>query len=944
MPDVLTITRQRRTRADSARQQLNRRLRRVGSGCVFVLTALTAVVFLLGALAYSSLTSDLPSVETLPVLLDHSDGLLREPTRVYDRTGQHLLLVLSPFDEARQFISIDPARLESLPGNLAQATLASLDPGFWTHAGYTLTGLNEPDRHSTLAQRLVSDLLLWQEPPSFRRAVRERLLAAQVTAKYGSAQVLEWYLNSANYGRFAYGAETAARLYLGKSAVELNLAEAALLAAAGEAPALNPFDSPGAARQRSLEIIALMEALGMVSQEEAEQAREDAPALLLLNSPPVDSAPAFTSLALSQVHQQYDRTRVERGGLQIITTLEYDLQLQTACAVEARLKALAGDLSETVAADGRPCEAARLLSSLPPETRLPRADTSVVIAEPLNGQVLAAVGDSSLERKSTALSAHPSGSLLTPFIYLTGFTRGLGPASLVWDVPVAGSGDPDPAAEFQGPVRLRMALASDAIAPAARVLAQMGEANVERTARSFGLSFPGEAVPLQDPIVHTPLEIARAYAILAAEGVQAGHMSPEEELRLSAVLRVSGVDGAVWLDWSRPQVRAVVTPQLAYLVTHILSDETARWPSLGHPNALEIGRPAGVKIGRTASPGEAWVAGYTPQRVVVVWTGGSDPGGNAAEAAAGLWHGLMQFASRDLPPDAWEQPPGLTEVEVCDPSGLLPTPACPNVVRELFLNGSEPVHADNLYQVFDINRETGFLATVFTPPQLVEQRVYLIVPLEMRAWARANGLPAPPETYDTIQAQTGSAGARISAPAMQSYLKGEVTITGSAAGDDFVAYRVQFGEGLNPKTWRQIGEEMRTPVEDGQLLAWDTSGLNGLFALQLIVVRDGQRIERATVLVTVDNDAPRLSLSVPQEGEQFNFASQPQITFQTQVSDNLFLDRVEFYVDGKLTATLREPPYILAWSPTPGDHTLRVVAVDRAGNQSEQSARFDVLR
>ena len=112
-----------------------------------------------------------------------------------------------------------------------------LDTGFWTHAGYQLDGWQDAQLHPTIAQRLVSDLLLFREGPSVRRALRERILAAQITAEFGREQVLEWYLNSANYGRHAYGAEAASRLYFGKSAAELNLAEAPFWPRPGTPPA-----------------------------------------------------------------------------------------------------------------------------------------------------------------------------------------------------------------------------------------------------------------------------------------------------------------------------------------------------------------------------------------------------------------------------------------------------------------------------------------------------------------------------------------------------------------------------------------------------------------------------------------------------------------------------------------------------------------------------------
>jgi hypothetical protein len=219
-------------------------------------------------------------------------------------------------------------------------------------------------------------------------------------------------------------------------------------------------------------------------------------------------------------------------------------------------------------------------------------------------------------------------------------------------------------------------------------------------------------------------------------------------------------------------------------------------------------------------------------------------------AAAGLWAAVMKTASRDLPASSWKIPQGVTTLQVCDPSGLLPTEACPNVVSEVFLNGYEPLQADTLYKTYSVNRETGFLATVFTPAGLVEERTYMIVPELARDWAARAGLPNPPSVYDTIQAPPFRADLHIASPAMFASVNGKVQVRGSAAGADFDFYRLQYGQGLNPSQWVLIAES-QTPVADGLLGVWDANGLKGLYALQLVVIRSGQRVETYTVQVTL---------------------------------------------------------------------------------------------
>ena len=195
-------------------------------------------------------------------------------------------------------------------------------------------------------------------------------------------------------------------------------------------------------------------------------------------------------------------------------------------------------------------------------------------------------------------------------------------------------------------------------------------------------------------------------------------------------------------------------------------------------------------------------------------------------------------------------PAGVTAMNVCSPSGLLPSANCPEIVNEVFLSGNEPHQPDNLYRKFAINRETGLLATVFTPPQLVEERVYFVMPPEARLWAESAGVPIPPDTYDAIQPPALDPDVNISAPALYEEVQGKVKISGTAAGADFASYRLLVGKGLNPQEWIEIAESS-TSVSDGLLAEWDTQGLSGLYAVQLVVTRTDQRVDTAVIQVTI---------------------------------------------------------------------------------------------
>jgi len=834
MPSTIPILRARRERRLARQRASDSRTRNTFLSAGMILSLLVAALIIVTAFAYVNLTRDLPSIETLPTLLNPPDGLLLQPTRVYDRTREHVLFTFAPASGvilSRRYIPISETNPQYLPKSLSDAVIATSDSDFWNHAGYSLDTITNYESHATLAQRLAFDLLLFNEPPSFRRALRERILAAQITAQFGRTQILEWYLNSAHFGRYSFGAEDAAKLYFGKSSTQLSTAESAILAAVSDSPSLNPYDAPQTALERGRETIQKMSTLGLLSDQATANALGESP--FFQTPPPSQPQPAaaFVNLLLTQLDSRFSRERIQRGGLTILSTLDYDLQNQSSCVTvfyAARLAGLPDPLTE--------CDSLRYLSALPPAITIPDSSASAIITDPKSGQVLAVVGETFQAQETPLVGAHRPGSALDAFVYLTGFTRGLSPASLVWDIP--GRADiPNFDNEYHGPIRLRVALANDYPAPAAQVLSQMGVDNVSKIAASFGVSRDDDL---------SLLNAAGAYGVFAQQGVYFGQ-DVSDAFEPVTILKVEGNDGSVWLDWITPQAKPVVTPGLAYLVSHSLSDETARVDAF--ENVLNVGRPAALKLGQTGDALDTWAIGYSPARVVAVWSG-SHENTLSPRISAVLWNALMQIAAQDLPPDGWSIPADVSVINVCDPSGMLPTGDCPNLVSEVFLNGNEPIQPDTMYRKFAVNRETGLLATVFTLPQLIEDRVYLVVPSDARSWAESAGLEIPPATYDVIQAPQVNPDVNITSPALFAEVSGNVRISGTAAGDDFASYRVLVGQGLNPQEWIQVAVG-NIPVTNGLLAEWNTSDLNGLYAVQLQVVRSDQRIDTAIIQVTV---------------------------------------------------------------------------------------------
>ncbi len=962
----LLVNRRERHRR-SGQRTLQTRLSRIGLALGALLGLLLVIASLLLVLTYADVTRDLPSPASLPALLDPPDGLLLHPTLLYDRSGSHLIMTLENPGINRRIISLDPKQPEHLPQDLATVILATADPGFWGHPGFNLSELTPGQIFSastpnTLAERLVSDLLLANEATGWRRTLRQDLLAAQLTNQYGRQRILEWYLNNVYYGHMAYGAEAASQLYLGKPASALNLSESALLASVAMAPALNPLDAPEAARSGQQTVLKLLLSKGIYSQDQINQALQTS--LVFRQAAQTDQgkgktpALAFSDEVIKTLSAELGQERVERGGLIVTTTLDYELQQQVECAAGFLLASVAsaGDGSGSGSPlDTSTCPAARLMPTQFLSQPASSSDLAVsaVVLDPSNGQVLALSGDTTSQMGETDFGLHPSGTLLTPFIYLAGFTHGDSPASLVWDIPASlpptATGNSNPDGKFHGPVRMRLALANDYLAPSAQLLAQIGPENVWGQAQPFGLpSMVGEALPYSGGQV-TPLQAAQAFGVFANGGILSSSQT---------ILKVAGQNDfssqAAGPVLPQPQSRPILSATLTYLMNQVLSDESARWPSLGYSNPLEIGRPAGAKLGQTADGQSTWAVGYTPKRVVAVWVGsrlllpgavsnqnvGSGSGDTTGRPRidprlpASLWHALIQYASQQLAPEGWSMPTGITQAQVCDPSGMIPTQACPNQVSEVFLTDNVPTSSDNLYQTFQINRETGRLATVFTPADKIEDKTFLVVPPEARTWAESTGLPVPPSLYDAIQAPVEQPDIHITSPIFFGSIRGQIKIQGTAAGSDFSSYQVQVGEGINPQNWIQIGEQSASPVTEDTLAAWDTRKQeDGLYAIRVQVVHKDQQVTSAVIQVTVDNTAPVVSVIYPSQKQTIQYSADLNLVLQAQASDAVGLDRVEFWIDDRLVGSLSQVPFNLSWQGQLGQHQLVIKAYDRAGNQ-----------
>ena len=835
---------------------------------VIVFAAAATVIVSAGSLAVLRDLPDVRYLERLPAAFRPTNAT----TRVFawsepDQGGLRRPVLIDEIGDPRLGGSAW-IRYGDLPTSVVNAHLAAVDQQFMDHrpsgplrivAGWWQTGTLGPGP-SPITRRMI-DTMLRGEPGSshgeWQLALQDRLLDYQIGQRYTRAQILEWELNTRYYGNLAFGVEAASRVYFGKGASELTPAEAILLAAIAVEPQDNPFDSAEAALSNRTAVLDAMSAMGAIAPDDAAAIRE---APLALAPPPGSESPTpeFSRLVRNELEAILGPEQLVLGGWQVETTLDLALQTQVGCVAAAYAGQLSGR-SLNPAGSGPPCPARDLLPPVGAAITGEVAPTvSIVALNPATGAIEALVGEA-------ATRPAPIGSLVRPLIHLTALSRGHTAASLVWDVPGADS-EEDPHTlqnadgRFLGPLRLREAMASGRAVPAAQILNWVGVERVLVTARALGLPVERMEVPsdlsfFEQGVPATLLELGHAYSALANEGALTGAANVAGSPRPATVTRILGPAGEE-VYALEAAAQGAIDRGLAFLAADILSDAGARCPANDCPDLLPIldERPVAM-VGGESAAGDSWTLGFTADRLIGVRVRGNSDGEPVDSAPP--WAALMAWSSAGRPAAGWTPPGGLRRIDVCEVSGLLPSrEAGCRTISEWFAPGTEPASTDTMVRELAVNRETGRLATIFTPPQLVERRTYIDYPPEASAWAEEAGIEAPPAEYDTIRnIPVRSGGAAVLLPDPWSVVGGQVSVIGSAGGDDFAYFRLAYFPGLLPEAMQTLVERGESPVESGELGVWDTTLLeDGLYTLLLSVVRGDGKFDEVAIPVSVANE------------------------------------------------------------------------------------------
>lgn len=661
-----------------------RRVRRTRSQSLLVavvsLVALTAFgLVVVAATAYAAvqgLTKDLPD-------LDGPLPQVEQTTKVLAHDGT--LLTRLFYDEDRVAV-----RITGVPRHLRQAVVAAEDQRFFRHRGVDLESIGRAvvadvrsgkvvEGGSTITQQYIKNLY-GEHDKTLKRKVREALLAYRLEQRYPKDRILERYLNTIYLGHSAYGVEAAARMYFGKPASRVSIAEAALLAGLIRSPNTNsPHVSAPRARARRNRVLDQMRELAFITTAQAAAAKKT-PLGVVPQRAPRGRAPYFVEYVKQELIKRYGADTVFKGGLTVRTTL--DLRMQ--------------GIAERAAWDilDRPDDPA----------------VALVAIQPTSGAIRAMVGGRHFERLRYNLATQgrrQPGSAFKPFVLATALAQGYpleqridgSPGTLtlpdggLWRVSNATEGGGG------GPISLREATVRSVNAAFARLILDLGADEVADTAERMGIS----TTLNRDPAIAlgglkhgvTPLEMASAYGTLATRGLRLAP-TPIEEVRSPTGRLIARLV---------PTGEPVLDEAICAMETQVLEEVIAG----GTGRRAAIGRPAAGKTGTTQNYHDAWFVGYTPDLVTAVWVGypthqrpmrsvhGRRVWGGTFPAE--IWAAFMGPALAGKPETAFGGVPRsrLVKVRICSDTNLVATQYCPRPVAAEFLRGEEPKEGCNLH-------------------------------------------------------------------------------------------------------------------------------------------------------------------------------------------------------------------------------------------------------
>jgi membrane peptidoglycan carboxypeptidase len=595
---------------------------------------------------------------------------------------------------------------------MREATVATEDKDFWHNPGIDVLGIIRAiltdlengrilEGGSTITQQLIKNLIVGNQPTIVRK-LEEIILAPQVNHDYSKSDILTMYLNSIYYGHQAYGVDAAATVYFGlqdqpgrSAASQLDLAQAAMLAGLPSNPSrYDPLAHPQAATGRFEAVLDLMVSQGYITNVEKYDAlrEQQAPNFFKTAAALRNRAPHFANFVLAQLQKVFNikkRSDLSRSNMVVYTTLDIGLQDKIQKIMQQHIAALRGAHHLTNAAE--------------------------VLIDFRTGAIISQLGsidynNASIDGQFDVTQAYRQpGSSFKPYVYVTAFEQGASPAQAIDDQPITiRVPDSNPPTftpvnydrSFHGHMTLRCALQNSLNVPGVKVLEHAGIDESMLTAYNMGITTyqgtPGYSLVLGGLGIRL-IDHTSAMGVFANGGVRVPYYAVDKV--------VSGSSGKVLYQHQLDPGTQVISPQLAYMMTNVLSDNTDRIPEFGNCNVLQLYansqgdcwngnrgtvRPAAAKTGTTNDFRDNWTVGYTTDYVMGVWAGNDDNSPmidvSGIDGAAPIWHDSMLMAEKGHPIQGFVNPGGLERATVTYADGVQST--------DWFLPGTVPTSAE----------------------------------------------------------------------------------------------------------------------------------------------------------------------------------------------------------------------------------------------------------
>ena len=907
-------------------------------------TVLIVILFI--ATLFLWYSKDLPNpykINRLPIA---------QSTKILDRNGETLYEIHG--EENRTLV-----KFEDIPDNVKKATVAIEDEDFYRHAGFNIRGIvrafvydlthSGPSQGgSTITQQYVKNALLTSQK-KISRKIKELILSIEIEQIYTKNEILGMYLNEIPYGNNAYGVQAAAQTYFGKDVKDVNLAEAAVLAAIPQAPTYyNPYGSNSdlLLKRKNITLDKMVE-LKLIDKNTAESAKKEE--IKFVARDYGIKAPHFVMYIKELLAAEYGEETLQNGGLVVTTSLDLEKQK---IAEEAMEK-----YKDTMISKGA-------------------SNAALISVDPKTGQILAMVGsvdyfDTENDGNvNVTIRPRQPGSSIKPIIYSAAFEKGYSPATMLMDVKTDFGSDYVPQnydRNFRGPVSIRYALGNSLNIPAVKTLYMVGVKEACDMAQKLGIK------SLNDPDRYglslvlgggevKLVEMAQAFSVFANSGVKHD---------LVPILKVQNNKGKTLEEYKEEKDKGqeVLSKNVAYMISNVLSDDNARSSIFGAGSLLTLpDRPVAAKTGTTDEYRDAWTIGYTPSLVTGVWAGNNDntpmkhEGGYGV--AAPIWNYYMRRALAGTTVEQFEVPDGVETVTVDALTGLLPLENIPDELKdklptksEIFLKDFVPTKQDDVHKIVKVLKNENQSTTTTTdttdnanykvagpncPPGLVEYKVFSEFHSEetdlenwenpVLEWAKAKGYNnIPTEEQDCKEfVNTNKPEVSITSPKNNQMVEAPISVSisykssNSIEKAEYFLDEEKFAETLNPPFNLESTDVPSAAIGKMSLKVKVTDSI-GLTATD-------------TINITIKQSSNPLGVSLSIKEQKTD-----SIVFQASTSgvSPETINKVELYVNSQNVGTMDKSGdfYSYAWSidqqNVPGNFVFYAKAY--SGDKSKQS-------